>query len=128
MASSGASPEDVAKTLLIQNVLRTRGVPTDVIAAALNKIIKNAGNQKDLVTMIENSLKNNDISIDEINKVLAMSKALDGGKIRGLRDLQQILDENRVSLRSALLKAMFLKVLLYEYRKRKTIYCEFLEY
>ena len=94
LASSGASPEDVAKTLLIQNVLRSRGVPTDVIAAALNKIIKNAGNQKDLVTMIENSLKNNDISIDEINKVLAMSKALDGGKIRGLRDLQQILDES----------------------------------
>ena len=63
LASSGASPEDVAKTLLIQNVLRTRGVPTDVIAAALNKIIKNAGGQKDLGTKIENRLKNNDISI-----------------------------------------------------------------
>ena len=94
MAASGASPEDVAKTLLIQSVLKAKGVPADVIAAALNKIIKNAGNQNCLVTAIENSLKNNDISIDEINKVLAMSKALDGGKIRGLKDLQQILEES----------------------------------
>ena len=94
LASSGASPEDVAKTLLIQSALKAKGVPADVIAAALNKIIKNAGNQKDLVTAIETSLKNNDISIDEINKVLSMSKALDGGKIRGLKDLQQILDES----------------------------------
>merc|ERR1719232_1425898 len=93
LASSGASPEDVAKTLLIQNVLRSRGVPADVIAAALNKIIKNAGNQKDLITAIENSLKGNDISMEEISKALAMSKALDGGKIRGLKDLQQILEE-----------------------------------
>ena len=94
LASSGASPEDVAKTLLIQSALKAKGVPADVIAAALNKIIKNAGNQKDLVTAIETSLKNNDISIDEINKVLSMSKALDGGKIRGLKDLQQILEES----------------------------------
>ena len=94
LAASGASPEDVAKTLLIQSVLKAKGVPADVIAAALNKIIKNAGNQNSLVTAIENSLKNNDISIDEINKVLAMSKALDGGKIRGLKNLQQILEES----------------------------------
>ena len=93
LASSGASAEDVAKTLLIQTALRAKGVPADVIAAALNKIIKNAGDNKSLITAIENSLKNNDISIEEINKVLAMSKALDGGKIRGLKDLQQILEE-----------------------------------
>ena len=93
LASSGASPEDVAKTLLIQSVLKAKGVPADVIAAALNKIIKNAGNQKDLITAIENSLKGNDISMEEISKALAMSKALDGGKIRGLKDLQQILEE-----------------------------------
>ena len=92
LASSGASPEDVAKTLLIQTALRAKGVPADVIAAALNKIIKNSGDNKSLITAIENSLKNNDISIEEINKVLAMSKALDGGKIRGLKDLQQILE------------------------------------
>ena len=83
----------MAKTLLIQTALRAKGVPADVIAAALNKIIKNAGDNKSLITAIENSLKNNDISIEEINKVLAMSKALDGGKIRGLKDLQQILEE-----------------------------------
>ena len=93
LASSGASAEDVAKTLLIQTVLKAKGVPADVIAAALNKIIKNAGNQNELISAIESSLKSNDISIDEINKVLAMSKALDGGKIRGMKDLQQILDE-----------------------------------
>ena len=92
LASSGASPEDVAKTLLIQTALRAKGVPADVIAAALNKIIKNAGDNKSLITAIETSLKSNDISIEEINKVLAMSKALDGGKIRGLKDLQQILE------------------------------------
>ena len=90
LASSGASPEDVAKTLLIQSVLKAKGVPADVIAAALNKIIKNAANQKDLITAIENSLKGNDISMEEISKALAMSKALDGGKIRGLKDLHQI--------------------------------------
>ena len=92
MAASGASPEDVAKTLLIQTALAAKGVPADVIAAALNKIANKTGCQKELLAAFENSLKNNDISIDEINKVLAMSKALDGGKIRGLKDLQQILE------------------------------------
>ena len=97
LASSGVSPEDVAKTMLIQTALKAKGVPADVIAAALNKIIKNAGNNNEVISAIENSLKTNDISIDEINKALAMSKALDGGKIRGLKDVQKILDEVSVN-------------------------------
>ena len=92
MAASGASPEDIAKVLLVQNALKSKGVPSDVIAAALNKIMKNSGNQKDIIEAVTNALKNDDISIEEINKVLAMNKAIDGGKIRGLKDLQQILD------------------------------------
>ena len=97
LASSGASPEDVAKTLLIQTALRAKGVPAEVIAAALNKIIKNTGDGADIIKAVETSLKNNDISIEEINKVLAMSKALDGGKIRGLKDLQKILEAANTS-------------------------------
>lgn len=94
LAASGASPEDIAKVLLIQSALKAKGVPSDVIAAALNKIIKNSGNQKELLDAVTNSLKNDDVSIEEITKVLAMNKALDGGKIRGLKDLQQILEES----------------------------------
>merc|ERR1719228_89527 len=96
MIAAGASPEDIAKTLLIQNALKAKGVPPDVIAATLNKILKNSGCQQAVMDAIENSLKNDDISIDEINKVLAMNKALDGGKIRGLKDLQQILEEANI--------------------------------
>jgi len=92
MAASGASPEDIAKVLLIQSALKAKGVPSDVIAAALNKILKNTGCQKEILEAVSNSFKNDDISIEEINKVLAMNKALDGGKIRGLKDLQQILE------------------------------------
>merc|ERR1711892_294138 len=92
MAASGASPEDIAKVLLIQSALKAKGVPSDVIAAALNKILKNTGSQKEILEAVSNSFKNDDISIEEINKVLAMNKALDGGKIRGLKDLQQILE------------------------------------
>jgi len=93
MAASGASPEDIAKTLLIQSALKAKGVPADVIAAALNKIMKNSTSHKAMLEAVANSLKNDDISMEEINKVLAMNKALDGGKIRGLKDLQQILEE-----------------------------------
>ena len=42
---------------------------------------------------VEAALQNNDLSLDEINKVLAMNKAMDGGKVRGMKDLQKILDE-----------------------------------
>ena len=93
LAASGASPEDIAKVLLIQSALKAKGVPSDVIAAALNKIIKNSGNQKELLDAITNSFKSDDVSIEEITKVLAMNKALDGGKIGGLKGLQQILAE-----------------------------------
>ena len=96
MAAAGASPEDIAKVLMIQTALKAKGVPSDVIAAALNKIMKNSGSQKEILEAVTNSFKNDDISIDEINKVLAMNKALDGGKIRGLKDLQQILEEANI--------------------------------
>ena len=42
---------------------------------------------------VEAALKSNDMSLDEVNKVLAMNKALDGGKVRGMKDLQKILEE-----------------------------------
>jgi hypothetical protein len=93
MAASGASPEDIAKILLIQTALRAKGVPPDVIAAALNKILKDSSDQAGILAAVEAALQNNDLSLDEVNKVLAMSKALDGGKVRGMKDLQKMLDD-----------------------------------
>lgn len=76
-----------------QTTLRAKGVPPDVIAAALNKCLKDSSNKSAILAAVEAALQNNDLSLDEINKVLAMNKALDGGKVRGMKDLQRILDE-----------------------------------
>ena len=92
MAASGASPEDIAKALLIQTSLRARGVPPEVIAAALNKLLHNVGDKAALLAAVEASLQNNDLSLAELNRVLALNKALDGGKVRGMKDLQRILE------------------------------------
>ena len=81
-----------------------------MIAAALNKILKDSGDKvmicskhgkpnfdvtfkAGILAAVEAALQNNDLSLDEINKVLAMNKAMDGGKVRGMKDLQKILDE-----------------------------------
>ena len=84
-------------------------MPPDVIAAALNKILKDSGDkvktdltkerltlsifQAGILAAVEAALQNNDLSLDEVNKVLAMNRAMDGGKVRGMKDLQRMLDE-----------------------------------
>ena len=89
--------------------MRAKGVPPDVIAAALNKILKDSGDkvktdltkerltlsifQAGILAAVEAALQNNDLSLDEVNKVLAMNRAMDGGKVRGMKDLQRMLDE-----------------------------------
>ena len=93
MAAAGATPEDIAKTLLIQTTLRKKGVSAEVIASVLNNIVRKCGTNTKVQEDIDNALKNDSISTEEINKALAMHKAFDTGKIRGLKELQKLLEE-----------------------------------
>merc|ERR1740128_894839 len=93
MAAAGASPEDIAKALLIQTTLKAKGVSSEVIAQVLNKIIAKEGSSTKVKDDIDMALKNDSISTDEISKALAMQKAFETGKIRGLKELQKMLEE-----------------------------------
>ena len=46
-----------------------------MIIAALNKIIKKSDHHKELLDAVTNVLNNDDVSIEEMTKVLAMTKA-----------------------------------------------------
>merc|ERR1719206_1035713 len=67
--------EDLAKVLYIEKALAASGASPEDIAKVL---------------LIQSALKAKGVP----SEVIAMNKALDGGKIRGLKDLQQILEES----------------------------------
>jgi hypothetical protein len=53
----------------------------------------NSSNQKVLMEAVEDALKHEGVSTEEITKFLALPKALDGGKkIRGMKELQNLLE------------------------------------
>jgi hypothetical protein len=93
MAAAGAAPEDIAKALLIQTTLKKKGVSSDVIAEVFNNILQNTGADDSYKNDIINALRNDSISTDELNKAMAMQKAVETGKVRGLKELQQMLED-----------------------------------
>jgi len=95
MAASGASPEDIAKALLIQTSLLKKGVSSEVLAQVFNKIVQQNQNKDKLKEEIEGVLKNDSISTDEITKALSMQKYFESGKLRGMKELQKLLEEGK---------------------------------
>ena len=93
MAAAGATPEDIAKCMLVQTALLSKGISPDALVSALQQIMDGSGSKGETVSMIEAVLKNEAISIEDINKMLSVQKALDGGKIRGLKEVQRIIEE-----------------------------------
>ena len=84
MVASGASPEDIAKALLIQTSLLKKGVSSAMIAQVFNKIIQKNQNRDKMKNEIEAVLKNDSISTDEITKSLSMQKSFETGKLQQL--------------------------------------------
>ena len=97
MAAAGAAPEDIAKALLIQTMLKKKGVSSDIIAEVFNHILETSGDGNNFKNDIVNALKNDSISTDELAKALAMQKAVETGKVRGLKEVQKMLEESDIS-------------------------------
>lgn len=100
MSATGATPEDLAKSLLIQSILSKKGLNSDDIAKALNQLssMEDQGDQmSNLVKMVKEALKDEGITQTDITKAMTLAKAIEAGKVRGLKDIQDILDNSPLS-------------------------------
>ncbi len=81
MASSGVSPEDLAKSLLVQAALADKGATGDAIAIALNQLAKEGkADLKGLVEKVSKELsRDGGISQEDIAKTIAIAKAIEVG-------------------------------------------------
>ena len=96
MAATGATPEDLAKSLLIQAAMAKKGINPANIAKALNSM-SNRDDMEALVSQVQDALKSDGITVDDIMNSMAMSKAMEGGKVRGLKEIQRLIEEGDLS-------------------------------
>ena len=85
-AAAGTNPEDFAKIMLIQSFLVDKGVGPDLLLQALLDLIDD-DEMSSIGDMALKALRVGNFSIDELQKMLATSKALHGGKIRGMKEI-----------------------------------------
>ncbi|TRY61422.1 hypothetical protein TCAL_14991 [Tigriopus californicus] len=82
MSAGGISPEEMAKAMLIQKILAEKGVPPEMIAEAFKKLAAEGGGKslEELVKLVQDSLRDDSVTSDDIYNVLALSKAIETGK------------------------------------------------
>ena len=73
--------------MMIQSFLSDKGIGPDLILQALLDLIDEA-DLSSAGDMALKALRIGNFSIDELQKMLATSKALHGGKISGLKEIQ----------------------------------------
>ena len=99
--ATGSNPEDIAKSLLLQSALANAGVTPDIIAAALNELLN--GDDIDLpslVSALRRKLMENGgsgISQDDIAQAVAVVRAMEAGKIRGLKNVVSALEKAKIT-------------------------------
>ena len=91
--------------MMIQSFLSDKGIGPDLILQALLDLIDEA-DLSSAGDMALKALRIGNFSIDELQKMLATSKALHGGKIRGLKEIQRILNESDLSTPEGLATAL----------------------
>ena len=91
--------------MLIQSYLAEKGIGPDLILQALLDLIDDAdlSSAGDLALK---ALRVGNFSIEELQKMLATSKALHGGSIRGLKEIHRILNESDLSTPEGLANAL----------------------
>ena len=104
-AAAGTNPEDFAKIMLIQSFLADKGVGPDLLLQALLDLI-DENEMSSIGDMALKALRVGNFSIDELQKMLATSKALHGGKIRGMKEIQRILNESDLSTPEGIANAL----------------------
>ena len=91
--------------MLVQSFLAEKGIGPDLILEALLALIDN----EDLSLAGDSVLqafKMGNFSVDELQKMLATSKAIFGGKIRGMKEIQRILTEADLTTPEGLINAL----------------------
>ncbi len=89
IGATGASAEEIAKCLLMQAALAKKGVSPDKMAKALSRFIEDK--QKTL-SHVSNNLAESGLSQEDVAKAVTLSKALEAGKVRGLKSLNNIVE------------------------------------
>ena len=105
MAETDSSPEEIAKLMLIQSTLASKGVSEDLLLEALLSLIDEADFDK-VSKAAKNAMKVGSISQEEILRMLTTSKALGGSKVRGMKEIGKILDEADLSSSEGIAKAL----------------------
>lgn len=95
MSAGGISPEEMAKAMLVQKILAEKGVSPEMIAEALKKLSLDGRGRSldDLVRIVQEAVRDDSVTSDDINNVLALSKAIETGKVRGIRDILTLIEE-----------------------------------
>ena len=105
VADTDSSPEEIAKLMLIQSALVSKGVSQDMLLEALLSLIDEADFDK-VSKAAKNALKIGSISQEEILRMLTTSKALGGSKVRGMKEIDKILEEADLSSAEGIAKAL----------------------
>ena len=105
MAATGATPEEMAKSLLIQAAMAKKGINPADIAKALNSMTSK-DDMEALVRQVQEGLSADGITVEDIMNAMAMSKAMEGGKVRGLKEVQRLIEEGNLSSAEAIEEAL----------------------
>jgi hypothetical protein len=84
------APEDLAKAILVQRALAEAGLPPEDISRALSEVLgKEAAAQAAAVAERIKAATSNgvDLSEEDMARVTALAKAVESGKVRGLKNV-----------------------------------------
>jgi len=87
LAASGVAPEDVAKSLLVQKALIDAGLSAEDAANVLTDLVGEES-VAEVNERLERELRRDaDLSEEDVAKAISLAKALDSGKVRGLKNV-----------------------------------------